>query len=106
MKWWGKGRWEACRQSRWKVRSANQGIRDRCDRPPSILSTKNLNSTSDITASTTPHVHEALQPVRVQNVWSKLIDECMGQSNANNPIQMLGNVYKYASLCANTATQR
>jgi hypothetical protein len=30
----------------------------------------------------------------------------MGQSNANNPIQMLGNVYKYASLCANTATQR
>jgi hypothetical protein len=67
------------------MRSANQGVRDRCDRPPSILPTKNLNSTFDITASTTSHVHEALQPIRVQNVWSKSIDGCMRLNNAKNP---------------------
>jgi hypothetical protein len=108
VKWWGKGRWEgSCRLSRWKARRANQRSRDAVtDRRQSCRRrTSNRPPTSP---PATPHPSSKLfSPCfRVQNAWSKPIDCRARLNSANSPVQMLGNVYKYASLRANTATER
>jgi hypothetical protein len=107
VQWWGKGRWKgSCRLSWWKARRANQSARDLADRRQSCR--RRTSNPPPTSPPATPHPSSKLfSPCfRVQNAWSKPIDCCVKLNDANSLVQMLGNVYKYASLCANTATTR